>query len=85
MASFLASLAPQPAGQGIELNIPPQQSHYLARIESRGVAARAAEEPQQPLRLAGMADTADWADMMPHHENIMGTSSRGGVRHTRAT
>jgi len=50
-ALTVASLAFQPAPERVELNIAPDHPRQLARIEPAGMAAPAAEEPQQPLSL----------------------------------
>jgi hypothetical protein len=50
-ALTVAPLASQPAPERVELNIAPDHPRQLAGIEPTGMAAPAAEEPQQPLSL----------------------------------
>jgi hypothetical protein len=50
-ALTVASLAFQPTPERVEPNIAPYHPRQLAGIEPAGMAAPAAEEPQQPLSL----------------------------------
>jgi hypothetical protein len=62
------------------MDVAADHPRQLARIEPTGMAAPSAEEPPQALGPHRAANVCNRADMMSHHENIMGTSTRGRVQ-----
>jgi hypothetical protein len=59
------------------MDVAADHPRQLARIEPAGMAAPSAEEPQQALGIYGGANVCNRANMLSHHENIIGTSTRG--------
>lgn len=68
-AAMGTAAAPRMLGQFLEGQIAPELIGEVTRVQPVGMAAPAAEHPEQPPRLHGVPQIQDRPNMISRHEN----------------